>query len=66
MNMSNYEYEEQGFDYRLETGRHSGPDGRRGGIAKPSDSRRMQYSRSSRPAVRHDGIHRRRNKRFAW
>lgn len=66
MNMSNYEYEEQDFDYRLITGSHRGPDGRRGGIARASSKHRMQYSRSSRPAVKHDGIHRRRNKRFAW
>ncbi len=29
-------------------------------------SRRPNYSRTSRPSVMHNGIHRRRNKRFSW
>ena len=66
MNMANYDYEEQDFDYRLTTGRKRGPDGRRGGDESGSGKRRMQYSRASRPVVKHNGIHRRRNKRFAW
>jgi hypothetical protein len=66
MNMANYDYEEQDFEYRATTERQGGPDARRGGSEKSSAKRRMQYSRSSRPAVKHDGIHRRRNKRFAW
>jgi hypothetical protein len=66
MNMSNYEYEEQGFDYRFDGVGRREPDGRRGGSEKPSSKRRAQYSRSNRPTVMHNGIHRRRNKRFSW
>ncbi len=66
MNMSNHDYEEQDFDYRLAAGPQRGPDGRRGGTENASGKRRMQYSRTSRPAVSHNGIHRRRNKRSAW
>jgi hypothetical protein len=66
MNMSNYEYEEQGFEYRFDGDRQREPDGRRGGSVRSSQKRRAQYSRSNRPAVMHNGIHRRRNKRFAW
>lgn len=60
MNMANSNYQEQEFDYQNEFGRRSDKD------KTPRSRGRMQYSRSSRPAVMHNGIHRRRNKRFSW
>lgn len=65
MNMSTYDYEEQDFDYGPDTGRGRAPLGRRSARAKFSGSRRMNYGRSARPATAYNGIHRRRNKRFA-
>lgn len=59
MNMSSNEYQEQDFDYQLKGDRKSR-------TSKTPQSRRMQYSRTNRPTVMHNGIHRRRNKRFAW
>ncbi len=59
MNMANSHYQEQDFDYQSDMVRRSEKD-------KTPRERRMNYSRSSRPAVMHNGIHRRRNKRFAW
>jgi hypothetical protein len=65
MNM-NYDYEEQDFEYRVDGNREREPIGRRGGNEQSSPRSRMNYSRTARPAVSHNGIHRRRNKRFAW
>lgn len=66
MNM-NYDYEEQDFEYRVDGERGREPSGRRGDDEKSTTPRsRMNYARSARPAVSHNGIHRRRNKRFAW
>ncbi len=63
----NYDNEEQGFEYRVDGKRDREPIGRRGGDEKSTTSRsRMNYARSARPAVSHNGMHRRRNKRFAW
>jgi hypothetical protein len=59
MNLNYNHYQEQEFDYQVD-------DQRRGERAKPSRKSRMSYARSNRPAVSHNGIHRRRNKRFAW
>jgi hypothetical protein len=58
MNMAN-QYQEQDFDYQLDTHRRADK------VKESARSRRAQYARSSRPAV-HNGIHRRRNKRFSW
>ena len=59
MNMSNNNYQEHDFDYHF--------DGdRKGAAEKVPRRRKMQYARSNRPAVMHNGIHRRRNKRTAW
>jgi hypothetical protein len=66
MNMANHDYEEQDFDYRFDGERRREPDARRGNFEKVSQKRRAQYSRSSNPPVAYNGIHRRRNKRFAW
>jgi hypothetical protein len=63
MNMSNHDYEEQDFDYRLNAGSGQVPVGRRSGSTNSSGGRRMSYSSASRPAVSHNGMHRRRNKR---
>ena len=59
MNMANTAYHEQEFEYYVDTDRREGKE-------KSPRSRRMNYSRSSRPSVMHNGIHRRRNKRFSW
>lgn len=59
MNMASGDYQEQDFDYQFKGDRKARVD-------KTPRSRRMQYSRSNRPAVMHNGIHRRRNKRAAW
>lgn len=60
MNMSNSYYQEPEFEYGSGAGRRSKDED------KTPRSRRAHYSRTSRPAVMHNGIHRRRNKRFAW
>ncbi len=60
MNMANSQYQEQDFDYQIDVERQAG------GKEKTPRQRKMNYSRASRPAVMHNGIHRRRNKRFAW
>jgi len=59
MNMPNSYHQEQEFEYPAF-------GERREEKGKSSRSRRMQYARGSRPAVSHNGIHRRRNKRFSW
>ena len=59
MNLANTAYQEQEFEYHFDVERRST------GKEKVPQRKRMQYSRSSRPAV-HNGIHRRRNKRFSW
>ena len=59
MNLANSYYQESEPDYQVEVDR-------RGVKKEPSRKRSMQYSRTSRPAVMHNGIHRRRNKRTAW
>jgi len=60
MNMANTAYGDQEFEYQYDAKRT-------GDRSKSSDvpKKRMSYSRASRPAV-HNGIHRRRNKRFTW
>jgi hypothetical protein len=57
MNMATSYYHEPEIEYAT--------DERRGGKEKVPAKKRMQYAKSSRPAV-HNGIHRRRNKRFSW
>jgi hypothetical protein len=59
MNMANTHNQEPNFNYQVDFGRHETKD-------KNGRERRFQYSRSNRPAVSHNGIHRRRNKRFSW
>ncbi len=58
MNLANSYYQEQGIEYQVDAERH-------GGKEKTPPKKRVQYSRSNRPVV-HNGIHRRRNKRFSW
>ena len=58
MNMANANYQAQEFDYQA--------DYRRTAKTKSSSKRSFRYARSNRPVVSHNGIHRRRNKRFAW
>ena len=59
MNLNYNKYQEQEFDYQVEDQRHGAKD-------KTPRKGRMSYARSNRPAVSHNGMHRRRNKRFAW
>ncbi|REK07496.1 MAG: hypothetical protein DWQ37_21430 [Planctomycetota bacterium] len=59
MNMANSNYEDQDFEYRADFGRRTSKD-------KSSKKSRANYSRANRPVVQHNGIHRRRNKRFSW
>ena len=59
MNLNYNNYQGQEFDYQVD-------DQRRGAKDKTPRKGRMQYARANRPAVSHNGIHRRRNKRFAW
>lgn len=59
MNMANRSYQEQDFDYQQDTDRRDKK------TPEVSRSRRASYARANRPAV-HNGIHRRRNKRFSW
>jgi hypothetical protein len=59
MNMNANNYQEQDFNYQA----YEAP---RGGKEKIQRKSRMKYSSTSRAPVMHNGIHRRRNKRFAW
>ncbi len=59
MNMINSNYEEQEFEYRADFGRRSTK-------SKTTKARKLQYSRTGRAPTSHNGIHRRRNKRFSW
>ena len=59
MNMPNKYYQEKDFDYQAE-------GEVRGGKEKIQRQRRFSYAKSNRPAASHNGIHRRRNKRFTW
>lgn len=61
MNMSNNHYEEQEFDYQSEPSRRNTDQSR----STPTRQRKVSYARSRAP-VSHNGIHRRRNKRFSW
>jgi len=57
MNMAYNLYQAQEFDYTNED--------QQGSKSKTDRARRPAYARRNRPVV-HNGIHRRRNKRFAW
>jgi hypothetical protein len=59
MNMANSQNPEPDFNYQVDLGRRRDSN-------KDSRENRFQYSRVNRPAVSHNGIHRRRNKRFSW
>jgi hypothetical protein len=61
MNMANTHDDEQEFDYRADFERKSKD--------KAPKARKVQYARTGRAPVSqssHNGIHRRRNKRFSW
>jgi hypothetical protein len=60
MNMANSQNQDHDFDYQVDTDRREDKD------KAPRQRNKMQYARVNRPAVSHNGIHRRRNKRFAW
>lgn len=57
MNMSYNAYQSQEFEYDNEEPRDS--------KQKITRSRKVSYAKRNRPVV-HNGIHRRRNKRFSW
>ena len=59
MSNPNMNYQEQEFEYTADFGR-------RGGKEKASRKGSFRYARTNRPTVSHNGIHRRRNKRFSW
>ena len=59
MNMNANNYQEQDFNYQAY-------DQPRAGKEKIARKSRMKYASANRPSVMHNGIHRRRNKRFAW
>ncbi len=59
MNMANSDHHENDFDYRADFGRRPTKD-------KNGRTRKFHYGRAGRAAVSHNGIHRRRNKRFSW
>jgi len=59
MNLANSYYPEQEFEYQV------GAERRGGEKEKTPQKKRAQYARANRPVV-HNGIHRRRNKRFSW
>lgn len=62
MNMANSDYQDQEIDYQVNY-RRSGST-----HSRPSSRRRASYARANRAPVSssHNGIHRRRNKRFSW
>jgi hypothetical protein len=68
MNMANnhpedadFDYgSEQEFGYRADFTRPASKD------RSPAKARKIQYARKGRAPVSHNGIHRRRNKRFSW
>jgi hypothetical protein len=60
MNMANAHNSEHDFEYQANFDRRDSKDNDSAG------KRRLRYARSSRAAVSHNGIHRRRNKRFTW
>jgi hypothetical protein len=59
MNMANTNYQDNEFDYQVEFRRSAAKE-------TTSRPRRAHYGRANKPAVSHNGIHRRRNKRFTW
>jgi hypothetical protein len=60
MNMANSDYHEQEFDYSADFNRRTDRS------KAPDQRRKANYSRTSKAPVSHNGIHRRRNKRFSW
>jgi hypothetical protein len=57
--MSYNNYQEQNFDYQADGSRREDKE-------KTPRQRSAKYSRANRPVVMHNGMHRRRNKRFSW
>lgn len=60
MNMANSSYDGQEFDYQVDAGRRESKE------KVPRQRKATQYARTNRSPVSHNGIHRRRNKRFSW
>jgi len=58
MNMANSQDQDQGFEYQF--------TGDQRGKQKVPRARRATYARANRPVVMHNGMHRRRNKRYSW
>ena len=67
MNMANSHNDEPDFEYRDEQALdYRANFGRRPASSKTPKSRRAQYGRTGNAPTSHNGIHRRRNKRFSW
>ncbi len=67
MNMANNYPDDSDFDYGSENSFGYRTDfSRPASKEKASKSRKISYARGGRAPVSHNGIHRRRNKRFSW
>jgi hypothetical protein len=67
MNMANSQPEDADFEYGSEKEFDYRADYSRPASKKPAaKARKIQYGRRGSAPVSHNGIHRRRNKRFSW
>ena len=66
MNMANSNYEEPEFDYGTEKEFEYRTDFSRRPAKSAARGNKFQYARKGRAPQSHNGIHRRRNKRFSW
>ena len=67
MNMANSQPEDADFEYGSEKEFDYRADYSRTASKKPAaKDRKIQYGRRGSAPVSHNGIHRRRNKRFSW
>jgi hypothetical protein len=66
MNMANSQPEDADFEYGSEQEFDYRADFSRTAKKTPAKARKIQYARRGSAPVSHNGIHRRRNKRFSW
>jgi hypothetical protein len=66
MNMANNHPEDADFEYGSEKEFDYRADFSRPAKKSPAKARKIQYGRRGSAPVSHNGIHRRRNKRFSW
>ncbi len=62
MNMANMNNEELDFDYSVDFVRRQPKEK----VAPGKTRNKASYARAGRAPVSHNGMHRRRNKRFSW